>query len=204
METFIWSDSEELRAWLTAVHIPTTNWGQNGSKTVTALWQEIVSGETVLQTEPPQRQVQIVEIVIRHGDQVLIEAAQELGDGQMRLREILPAEKMKAGEDMETAVLRGLQEELGITSENVTILKDSYEQHQTHKDSPSYPGLLTHYTRHRLTVHVPGLPEHDFWQDNLSHEQGDPVKRHYWSWQTWAQTAQHLPQESAEPPPSDQ
>jgi hypothetical protein len=184
MQTLIWSGVEELRQWLTAVAIPTHTWGQNGTKTVATLWQELIAGETVLQTDPPQRQVQLVEIVIRRSDQVLIEAAQELAGGQMRQRDILPAEKMKAGEGVETAVLRGLQEELGVAPENVTIQANSYRQHQRLHDSPSYPGLPTLYTIHRLTVRVNGLPDSDFWHDHAAYGSGDPVKRHYWTWRS--------------------
>ena len=177
-----WSTIEELEAWLTAVPLPLRLWGKNGAKTVAALWQELLVGDCQLQRDPPQRQVQVVEIVIRRGNQVLIEAAQELADGQMRQRGILPAEKMKVGEDVETAVLRGLQEELNISPENVTIHPDSYQQRQLRQDSPSYPGLPTHYTFHSLTVHIEGLPEGDFWHDNMAHGDGDPIKRHYWAW----------------------
>ena len=173
---------DELQAWLTAVHINTAAWGQNGAKSVEALWQEIAVGETQIQADPPQRQVQVVEILIRQDDKVLIEAAQDLADGQIRQRGILPAEKMKVGETVDTAVLRGLGEELGVTSEDVTILADSYRQHQRLRDSPSYPGLPTLYSIHSLAVQVKGLPEDDFWRDNAAYGQGDPVKRHYWVW----------------------
>ena len=199
-----WSTIDELREWLTAVHIPIHTWGKDGAKTVEALWQEVAAGETVLQSAPPQRRVQLVEVVIRRGELVLVEAAQELADGQMRQRGILPAEKMKAGEDVETAVLRGLQEELGVAHEAVTTLTDTYKKIETLKASPSYPGLPTHYTVHQFAVQITGLPDGDFWVDNESHEQGDPVKRHHWSWQTWVQMAPRPPQESDTRPPSDQ
>ena len=183
-----WSNIDELREWLTAVAIPTVAWGKNGAKTIEDLWQEVITGETILQDNPPQRQVQVVKMVIRRGNQVLIEAAQELADGQMRQRDILPAEKMKTGEEVETAVLRGLREELGIAPENVTILASRYQEKKSIKDSPSYPGLPTRYTIYSLAVQVKGLPESDFWHDNEAHKQGDPVKRHHWSWQIWAPT----------------
>jgi hypothetical protein len=174
---------DELREWLTAVPINMAAWGRDGAKSVEALWQEIVLGETEIQADPPQRQVQLVEFVIRQGDKVLIEAAQELADGQIRQRDILPAEKMKVGEEVETAVRRGLGEELGVASEDVTILGGSYRQYQRLRDSPSYPGLPTHYSIHSFAVQVEGLPEGDFWRDNAVYGQDDPVKRHYWVWE---------------------
>jgi hypothetical protein len=177
------SNIDELQAWLTAVDINIAAWGKNGAKSVEALWQEIVAGEAQIETEPPERQVQVAEIVIRRGDQVLIEAAQELADGQIRQRGLLPAEKMRAGEEVETTVQRGLGEELGIASEDVMILADSYQQYQRLQDSPSYPGLPTRYSIHRLAVQVKGLPEGDFWWENAAYGQGDPVKRHYWVWE---------------------
>ena len=174
---------EGLREWLMAVDINTAAWGKNGAKSVEALWQEIATGESQLQSDPPERQVQVVEILIRRDDKVLIEAAQELADGQIRQRGILPAEKMQAGEEVETAVRRGLGEELGIASEDVTILGGSYRQYQRLGDSPSYPGLPTRYTIHSFVVQVEGLPEGGFWRDNAVYGQGDPVKRHYWVWE---------------------
>ena len=191
MNELNWSDVAELREWLTAAAIPIRTWGHNGAKTVAALWQELLAGESVLQTNPPQRQVQVVEIIIRRGDQILIEAAQELANGQVRRRGILPAEKMKAGEGVKTAVWRGLGEELGVHREDVIFLPDSYQQRQSCHDSPSYPGLPTLYTIHSLAVQVAGLPEGEFWHDNEAYGPGDPVKRHYWAWRPGADSSGH-------------
>jgi hypothetical protein len=178
------SNIDELRRWLTAVPLDLSLWGKNGAKTVADLWQELVAGETQLQADPLQRQVQVAQFFIRRGDLVLIEGAQELADGQIRQRGILPAEKMKAGEDVATAVRRGICEELGVDNTDVTLIADSYQQHQEVLDSPSYPGLPTLYIIHSLAVQVQGLPDADFWRDNIAQGHGDPVKRHYWVWRT--------------------
>ena len=48
------SNIDELQAWLTAVAINTATWGQDGAKTVEALWEELAAGETQLQAHPLQ------------------------------------------------------------------------------------------------------------------------------------------------------
>ncbi|MBK9049576.1 MAG: hypothetical protein IPL78_01270 [Chloroflexi bacterium] len=89
---------QELHKWLTAKGIDTTIWGQlEGTKAVLHLWDEIVAGETVLQDEPPLRIVDAVEIIIRQGELILVEVAQEMVGGWTRPRHFPPSEKNQTG-----------------------------------------------------------------------------------------------------------
>ena len=173
---------EELQYWLTANQIDTSTWGKGGSKTVDDLWFEILRGDSVVLADPARRSTTIVQIYIRRGKQRLIELSQELDDGQQRFRLLPPSEKVKPGESSREAALRCLQEELGVGAVHVTFLPTWNEQSTSVMESESYPGLTTEYTIHVLEAQVEGLPDADFWRDNLSFGLGDPVKRHLWGW----------------------
>jgi len=177
----------DLHRWLAEKDIDTHKWGQRGAKRVVDLWQELTGGDARLQDDPPRRQVEVVQVIIRRGDQVLVEAVQELGDGQQRIRQRPPSEKLKPGEPYAAAALRCLQEELGVAPGQVSLREETYRCLQTTADSPSYPGLPTLYTMHTLEAVVEGLPPEAFWRDNEAYEGGgDPVKRHLWDWRDGA------------------
>jgi hypothetical protein len=175
-------NASDLQQWLNANGVDTSLWGEGNAKTVDNLWDEWVSGEITLGERPLLRQVNVVQILIRRGKQMLLEAEQELDDGQRRFRNQPPSEKMKPGESYTAAAMRCLQEELGLFANNVTFLTDAYEQMQRVSDSLSYPGLKTQYTFHMIEAQVTGLPDEDFWRDNQAHGSGDPVRRHLWVW----------------------
>ncbi len=176
-------NAQELQQWLHAVNIDTSFWGGGSAKTIENLWDELVSGEIAIQENPPLRLVNVVQILIRKGKQLLLEAEQELGNGQRRFRNQPPSEKMKPGENYTTAALRCLKEELGIAAQHVTFLSGSHQQATRESDSLSYPGLKTRYTFHIIQAQVEGLPEDDFWRENRAYGDGDPVRRHRWRWQ---------------------
>lgn len=171
---------EAIEKWLADHHIDTTAWGVGDAKTVVDLWHEVVNGDCCLQDDPPLRRLSVVQILIRRGSHILIEVEQEFHSGQRRSRHLLPAEKIRLGEDYREAALRGLHEELGVTADAVTLLSP-YKRLKTVVDSPSYPGLPTQYVFHLVEAAVIGLPETEFWRDNLA--QDDPVKRQRWAWQ---------------------
>lgn len=173
----------ELHEWLAAKGIDTTLWGQlEGTKTVLHLWEEIVAGETFLQDEPPLRIVDAVEIIIRQGDRVLYEVAQEMEGGGSRPRCYPPSEKMKRGETVQQAALRGLNEELGLVAAAITLLPHSYQQRQRQIPSISYPGLNTLYQLHSLEAQAVGLPTDNFTTHEVAGNSHDPVTRHHWAW----------------------
>ena len=174
---------QDLYIWLAEKKIDTTTWGHlEGTKTVLHLWEEIMAGETSLQDEPPLRIVDAVEIIIRQGDRVLYEVAQEMVGGGSRPRSYPPSEKMKRGETVEQAVLRGLSEELGLVAAAITLVENSYHQRQRQIPSISYPGLNTLYQLHSLEAQVTGLPSNDFTTHEAAGNSHDPVTRHHWAW----------------------
>lgn len=174
---------QELHDWLIAKEIDITIWGRSeGTKTILHLWEEIVAGETSLQDEPPLRIVDAVEIIIRQGDRVLYEVAQEMEGGGSRPRCYPPSEKIKWGETVQQAALRGLNEELGLVAAAITLVENSYHQRQRQIPSISYPGLNTLYQLHSLEAQVVGLPTGNFTTHEAAGNSHDPVTRHHWAW----------------------
>ena len=173
----------ELEKWLAQRGIDTSEWGTGNTKSVKNLWYEFKEGDMALRDNPLLRVVHVVQVIIRRQNKILIEAMQEFDDGSRRYRNQPPSEKMKSSESPTDAALRCLWEELGINEIDVTFDQSSYKQIQAQADSPSYPGLPTQYTFHLIEAVVAGLPGTDFWHDNETYGEGDPVKRHYWVWQ---------------------
>ncbi|MCB9418945.1 MAG: NUDIX domain-containing protein [Ardenticatenaceae bacterium] len=173
---------EQLQEWLDAANIDTALWGEGNAKRVEHLFDELLAGEACLQDNPPLRLVDVVQIIVRRGKQILLEAEQELKNGQIRFRNQPPSEKIKAGESYTDAALRCFREELGVAETAVAFLPHTYTQIESATDSLSYPGLKTCYTFHMIEAKVEGLPNEDFWRDNAAFDAGDPVKRHRWTW----------------------
>ncbi len=177
------ADIHALEEWLKKFEINYEKWGNGNSKSLHNLWQELEAGEVQLKDNPPLRVVDVVQIIIRRDDLVLVEAEQEFFNGQRRFRHQPPSEKIKPGEDIQKAARRCLQEELGVPPENITLYMESYQEHQTSANSYSYPGLPSQYNFHLLQAAVSGLPQEDFWRENLAGDDNiDPVKRHRWAW----------------------
>lgn len=172
----------QLNEWLTSKGIDTTQWGQGDAKSVENLWAEIGQGESQLQDEPPLRVVRMVNLIIRDGPRILLEAEQEFGENQQRYRGHPPAEKIKPGESQVEAALRCLSEELQVTPDRVEILAWSEKPEQVRQESPSYPGLPTNYVRYEVEAKVAGLPSDPFWTTETGRDDGDPVKNHQWLW----------------------
>jgi NUDIX domain len=172
-----------LEAWLGKHGISYDGWGRSNSKKLRHLWQELEAGEVQLRDNPPLRVVDVVQIIIRQGEKILIEAEQEFFNGQRRFRNQPPSEKIKPGESVMDAARRCLLEELGVSPENIVLNPDSHREHQTNTNSISYPGLPSQYNFHLLEAAVSGLPQDDFWRENKAGGEIDPVKRHRWVWQ---------------------
>lgn len=183
-------------------------WGAlEGSKSLKNLWIEIVDGESWLEdSSPPKRVVNVacVRILNGHG-QELIESRQEMEKGSFRTRNRPLSEKIKGGESVREACLRGIQEELGEygTPGNVTLFPHTYYKEKAEHSSGSYPGLPTAYVFHKITAQVTGLPRDDFCTDEceshvpcakgseihgLEEEDGQDeleavgVRKHFWVW----------------------
>lgn len=172
----------ELIDWLKQRHIDTSLWGEDTAKSIAHLWGEISAGETILLEDPPRRVVQVVQVIIWRGREVLLEAEQVMENGSRRFRKRPPSEKLKSGESYLEAARRCLQEELGVAPEAVRLRPESYEVNSELQVSSSYPGLLTEYSLHRVEASVTGLPDVTFWRENETALAEAPVKRHRWEW----------------------
>lgn len=175
-------DIDAFRAWLSLNDIDSSSWGTGNTKSLINLWHELNEGEIILFEHPPLRVVNVVQVIIRQGDYVLLEAEQVFGDGQRRYRDQPPAEKMKPGETYIEAAMRCLVEELGVEVNQVQLFPGTHRQVKTYAQSSSYPGLPALYNLHIVEAAVSGLPETEFWRDNRSFTAGDPIKRHKWVW----------------------
>jgi len=176
------ADVAALRQWLQARGVDVSTWGRDSTKSVGNLWNEIQHGETRLAENPPLRYVDVVQVIVRRDDHLLIEARQAFNDGRSRKRDRPPSEKLRPGEDPLQAAARCLEEELDIAPERITIHPDSYHRKQVHTDSVSYPGMKSCYQFHIVAANVTGLPETAFVTAEQATGPGDPVSRHYWIW----------------------
>lgn len=172
----------ELKAWLRKHNIDYGSWGSNATKTVAHLWEEIDAGETRLVESPPRRLVEVTRVVIRRGDEILIEVRQDFANGRRRLRNSPPSEKMRPQETYVAAARRCLAEELGVPPENSLIRADTHRQKVWERPSKSYPGLNTRYVIHVVEAEATGLPEGPFCTMETATGSVDPVRRHHWEW----------------------
>ena len=137
-----------------------SKWGTGGAKTVEHLKGEIDRDESILEEEETGEFVRKVSIVGANVYYIsptngrryrLKEDRQIFLDGRERRRDYGHAvsEKMKPGEDPKTAMIRGIQEELGING-----LIDPLKTWEDEKVSlsPSYPGLISNYIRYGFDV----------------------------------------------------
>jgi hypothetical protein len=173
---------DELTGWLNENGIDTAVWGIGTFKTVANLWDEYVQGEVYFRADPPLRMIQVVQVLIQHDDTTLIEVEQVFKNGKRRHRNQPPSEKIKPSEIGIDAAYRCLNEELGLSRDQVSEMVADREREEMVTDSPSYPGLRTHYTIQRIKARVTGLPDEDFWRENTAVREGDPVSRHLWAW----------------------
>eukprot|EP00850_Spirogloea_muscicola_P009460 SM000053S17417 [mRNA] locus=s53:223876:224695:- [translate_table: standard] len=136
-----------------------------------------VQGEIVLEdSQPPKRVVHVASVIIRNATgAVLVESHQEMEDGNVRVRNRPLSEKMRPGEGVEAACLRGIVEELGSdlgAPAAVTLLRDSYVREEEERESLSYPGLATRYIIHTMAARIAGLPASTFVTEEDEHPAG--------------------------------
>lgn len=175
-------NARELEEWLRLRRVDVDVWGTGGSKTVATLWEELQRGESQLQEVPLRRLVSVVRVIVRRGNRVLVEVAQELDDGRRRYRLQAPSEKLRPGEEPEGAALRCLEEELGVPARDARLVPDSTRQWQRERESVSYPGLQTCYRFYSVEARVYGLPDRPFSTHEKAPGPGEPVHRHFWEW----------------------
>jgi len=149
--------TDALQQQLADAGIDTSTWGTGKAKTLEALQNEIESGETILITG---KTGELLRKVVVGGADIyyqspdgkryrLKEDRQVFEGGRERRRDLGHAvsEKMKPDEDPQNAMIRGIQEELGINSE-ITLTESGTDEQKI--DSPSYPGLISQYVLHKF------------------------------------------------------
>jgi hypothetical protein len=174
---------EELINWLEKFDIPYQAWGQDLTKTVTNLFDEIKSGDCKLLLNSPIRIVHVVQVLIFQYDKVLVEKEQVFSDNRIRARLVPPSEKMKANENWREAAFRCLEEELQLPSQEVNIISTEIKPKIRNRISFSYPGLKSRYHINQVVVSTIKLPPNDFW----TYEKNDTVyhhlvNQHKWGW----------------------
>ena len=179
MNQLQFGEIEYLAAWLAGSGIDVAGWGKGEAKQLLDLWREYTSGESCLTDNPPARQIDVAQVIIRRGDRVLVELAQEFADDRRRSRLLPPSEKLKGGESPRAAAWRCLGEELGLREEDVALGQSAQVSEEV-GDSPSYPGLPTRYVFHVFEATADSLPDDDFYRDNAA--PNDPIRRHLWGW----------------------
>lgn len=177
-----WSSPQILETWLITQGLDLSTWGHGSAKTVEALWYEIQQNECVLQPQPLLRKLSVVHVIIRRANLVLLEIEQKLKDGRFRKRYSPPGEKVRVGENLDDVAIRCLQEELGIDTTQVSVRPSALVQPVREVDSPSYPGLCSQYHFHLFETTLINLPATDFWTEEDSHNHGELVISHHWSW----------------------
>ena len=178
----MFSNKDQLALWLVSKGVNLSQWGSEGRKTIDHLWIEITSGEADIQNDPPLRVIKVVQIIIRNGTKILVEARQVRDEGAYRYRGFPPSEKIKRDEMPVEAALRGIEEELGIDRSQVISLHLLPEVTEEMRESRSYPGLYTKYIITQVEAIIDNLPIEDFLtaeSRNIGHQQ---VTKHYWSW----------------------
>ena len=149
--------TDVLKKQLEQAGIDTSVWGSGETKTLAHLQKEIESGETVIITG---EKGELLRKVVVGGADIYYESPdgtkyrlkedkQVFKDGRERQRNLGQAvsEKMKPDEDPQSAMIRGVQEELGIIGE-INLIEVGVDKQII--DSPSYPGLQSQYVRHKF------------------------------------------------------
>lgn len=179
----LFTDVDSLQTWLVGCGIDVSSWNAGEAKSIENLLGEVSSGETQLFDDPPTRKVEVVQVIIRRNQFMLIEAEQIFSNGRIRLRDVPPSEKMHPGENPFDAAVRCLEEELGCTPDQITVYPESYDRFVRRGPSRSYPGLITEYHIHSVHAAVSGLPDTTFYTDESAKSATDPVSQHRWEWQ---------------------
>lgn len=141
----------EVTTLLTSQGIDVSEYGKGEAKTLDHLTNEVLGGEAALLVEENGelcRKIRIAAIHVLYLDDVgdwweLYEDIQKFADGRKRTRKLPQSlsEKLVANENIDEAVFRALEEELGIKE----ALVASYDLgvSVSRRVSQSYPGLTT-------------------------------------------------------------
>ena len=138
--------------------LPVNDYGKGKAKSFQQLVDEIKNGETdiIWLDNRPIRLLRIVFLKVCYKDKILVEDRQEFPDGRVRYRGIEGiSEKLLPQEEPNKAVYRALQEELGFQLEKLQNLSIKFlGQELSKKESPSYPGLESHYDIYKYEIYL--------------------------------------------------
>jgi len=174
---------QELRQQLEQAGVDISLWGKGEAKTLESLYQELEKGESILQMVDGK--LELIRYVVsanvyyvsKDGCKLhLQEDKQVFKDGRIRHRRYAQpiAEKMKPDEEAKDAMIRCLQEELGLDGNFNLKQIDSY---QNKIESQSYPGLESQYFGHRFEVI---LNDEQFQEAGYTEEQEDKTTYFVW------------------------
>lgn len=145
---------QKLKSLLKCCGVNYESWGQGYTRTPQQLCGEIRDGESVLIVNNGKLLRQVchaqADIVCRTADgpMRLVETHQVFKNGAIRDRSgsgRSMSEKIKRKEDPRAAMIRGIQEELGIKDFDGTGLKKSVEKTRSTDSAESYPNLPTEH-----------------------------------------------------------
>ncbi len=172
---------------LSHFRIDITRWGAGSAKGFSDLLKEIQEGESVLAVSAQgelARELRVLRLDVfcrfESGDTYrLKEDRQEFKDGRVRTRPMSTSlgEKLKPDELPEEAVARALFEELGIQASHEAL--EFTGSSESTLDSPSYPGLPSHYVYYDYVVYI---DPREFDPQGYREIQSD--KTNYFTWQT--------------------
>jgi 8-oxo-dGTP pyrophosphatase MutT (NUDIX family) len=181
-----WTFTDDF-LWHTLIHaqVPFGMWGKGETKTVQDLADEIRKKESYLliNNKGVFRVTGIVRLRVSNPSLgFLKEKQQTLPDGRIRERDLFPGGKIMGDENYETAAFRELEEELGITADDLrswTKAEFLIEEH----NSRSYPGLPC-----ILEIHVFDMIVKDHNRitlDQVYKRREDDGTEHIFVWSNW-------------------
>lgn len=169
---------------LTKARVPIDEYGTGAAKTIQNLHKELSSGESIMHVNDNHELTRDVNVVwidvlctLDNGDvYILREDRQEFKDGRVRKRATPSSlgEKMQAGENLDIAIYRALDEEIGVKT--IGSLHKINEEKEKFTP-PTYPGLETTYASYS---YVAVLPEDAFVAEGYVEHQAE--KDNYYVW----------------------
>ncbi len=158
--------SDTVRNWLPQIleefSIPLNKFGTGCHKTLDDLADEIARGESRLDIDPSSGRLVRVGSVVRldvrylpadSAPLKLYEAEQRFVDGRIRHRptEFAVWEKLKAGEDPDSGVLRALNEELHLEG---SLHTQPWAISEVLRDADDYPAICSRFKAFDFQVHL--------------------------------------------------
>jgi len=147
---------DALKSLLNLFGVNVDLWGKGEFKGLDDFLEEIERGESYLKIDENgiSRTVEIVKLFVCDEDHTergfLLELKQVLPDGRVRERMQYPSEKVKSGETPKAAAMRGVKEELHISSNGYRLFGTPLTIENM--VSRSYPNLPCSYVIHNFKV----------------------------------------------------